>query len=107
MKTATWLTRLALAAALVGSLSACTIVPAHPGVYRGSSVYVETYPSYPTYRHGYSTPYYGDRDHHHGDRERRHFRDERRYDAPHRRNSPLENIPRPHRDIRRSLGLPR
>jgi hypothetical protein len=99
------LIRLALAAALLGSLGACTIVPAHPGAYRGSTVYVETYP---TYRYGYSGPYYGYRDHRHdGYRDGRHERDARRYDGPRRMDSPLESAARTHRDVRRSLGLPR
>lgn len=101
------LARLLLATALLGSLGACTIVPAHPGAYRGGgSVYVETYPEH---RHGYPDTYYYERNRRDYDRrEYRYYRDEpRRYEQPRRIESPLESAARTHRDVRRSLGLPR
>jgi hypothetical protein len=93
--------RLGLAAALLGSLAACTVVPVHPAAYRGPPVVVD---SYPGYRYGYpSTFYYGNRDHRHGgDRGGRQYRDDRR-----RYDSPLDSAARSHRNIRRGLGLPR
>lgn len=95
--------RLGLAIALLASLSACTVVPAHPhGYYRGPAVVVETYPSY---RYGYPHRHYDHdrRDYHAYDqRDRRHYRDEGR-----RHDSPFDSAARAHRDIRRSLGLPR
>ena len=95
--------RIGLVATLLGSLTACTVVPAHPhGYYAGPAVVVETYPSY---RYGYPHRHYGhDRGDYRGYDQRggRYYRDEgRRYD------SPLGNAARAHRDIRRSLGLPR
>lgn len=102
--------RLILAAALLASLGACTVVPVQPGAYRSTPVYVETYPAY---RYGYTPPgYYGnvyyERDRprydYYGDRR---YQEHRRYDAPARIESPLENAARVHRDVRRSLGLPR
>ncbi len=103
MKTHHRLLRLAIAVTLFGSLAACTVVPAHPHAYRGGPpVVIESYPVYrygPPPRH-----YYYERHDHRGydDRGGRHYRDGgRRYD------SPLEGAARAHRDIRRSLGLPR
>lgn len=58
--------RLGIVAALLGSLSACTIVPAQPYGYYGPSVHVETYPAY-----RYGPPH---RHHHH---DRHHYRDYR------------------------------
>ena len=96
------LTRLTLAAALLASLGACTVVPAYPAGYRAPPVYVETYPAYrpapPTVYYGYERGYRDDR--------RDYYRDDRRYDDR-RHSSPLEDAARVHRDIRRSLGLPR
>lgn len=106
MKRSQILIRLGLAAALLASLGACTVVPAYPaGHYRAPPAYVETYPAY-----GYGYPraniYYESGYRHydnHGGRyyDDRRFEDRRRYDAP---------LPPPlqlHRDVRRSLGLPR
>ena len=45
MKSST-LIRLGLAVIALGTLSACTVVPAHPVAYRSSPVVVETYPVY-------------------------------------------------------------
>lgn len=88
---------LGFALTLLASLGACTVVPAYPAAYRGPAVYVDPYPSY---RYGYPNTYH---DEHYG----RHYRDERRYDEPRRIESPLESAARAHRDVRRSLGLPR
>ncbi|WP_153133230.1 hypothetical protein [Dechloromonas hortensis] len=109
MKLKQMLTRLTIAALVLGGLSACTIVPAQPGAYgygyRTTPVYVETYP---TYRYGYPNTYYYGRDHRHYDnRDDRRYREERHYQEPRRIDSPLESAARAHRDVRRSLGLPR
>lgn len=101
MTLASTLSRLTLAAALLASLGACTVVPAYPTAYpagyRAAPVYVETYPAYrpapPVVYYGYERGYRDDR--------RDYYRDDRR------RSSPLEDAARVHRDIRRSLGLPR
>jgi len=95
------LSRLALAGALIASLGACTVVPAYPSGYRSAPVYVETYPTYrsappPVYYGGYERGY-----------DRGYYRDNRRYEDRRSYNSPLEDAARVHRDIRRSLGLPR
>ena len=89
--------RLSLAALLVAGLGACTVVPAYPpGAYRAPPpAYVETYPAY-----GYSGGvYYGyERGY---DRHPAYRHEGRRGEMP---------LPPPlqlHRDIRRSLGLPR
>jgi len=97
--------RLSLTVALLGSLSACTVVPAYPvGYQRPPPAYVETYPAYgyPAtsiyYRSGYR--YYDG----YGDR---HY-DHRGYDD--RRGGHGVPLPPPlqlHRDVRRSFGLPR
>lgn len=95
--------RLGIAAALFASLAACTVVPTQPrGYYGGPPVVVETYPVY-----RYEAPhrhYYYERHDHRGydDRDGRHYRDSGR-----RHESPLEGAARSHREIRRSLGLPR
>ena len=90
--------RLALAATLLGSLGACTVVPAYQAGYRATPVYVETYPayrsSYPGTYYQYERPYYGDRGNY-------------RYQEQRRSNSPFDDVARAHRDVRRSLGLPR
>lgn len=99
--------RLGLAIALLGSLTACTVVPAHPhGYYGGPPVVVETYPVY-RYGHPHRHPGYDRRDYrpydrHYEHRGDRHYRDDRR-----RHDTPFDNAARTHRDIRRSLGLPR
>lgn len=96
--------RLALAAVLLGSLGACTVVPAYPAGYRAAPVYVETYPAYrsgyPGTYYQYDRPYYGNRGDHY-------YREAPRYQEQRRPNSPLDDAARAHRDVRRSLGLPR
>lgn len=101
--------RLGLALAAIATLGACTVVPAQPGYYRAPPpAYGTAYPAYPAYGYpppaatvyyGTSTPYYGNRhDHRHYDRG---YEDRRRDEAV---------LPPPlqlHRDVRRSLGLPR
>lgn len=102
------LARLTLAALLLGGLNACTVVPAQPGAYgyyRSAPVYIETYPSY---RYGYpGTYYYGHEQRRYDDRDDRRYREERHYQESQRLESPLESAARAHRDVRRSLGLPR
>ena len=104
---------LGLAVALVASLGACTVVPIQPVGYRAPSVYVETYPTYPTYRYGYpsASVYYESNHRNYDNRGGNYYRydrdDERRYREPRRSESPLESAARTHRDVRRSLGLPR
>jgi hypothetical protein len=100
------LIRLTLAASLLGSLSACIVAPPHAVGYRAPSVYVE---SYPTYRSGYPNTYYnnGYGERHYDDRGGSYYRDERRYEEPRRIEAPFPNPAEVHRDIRRSLGLPR
>ena len=105
------LVRLSLAAVLFASLGACTVVPVHPVGYRAPPpVYVE---SYPTYRYGYpSASVYYESDHRRYDNRggnyyRDEHRNERHYREPQRGPSPLESAARTHRDVRRSLGLPR
>jgi hypothetical protein len=90
--------RFALAAVLLGSLGACTVVPAYPAGYRATPVYVETYPAY---RAGYSGSYYQHDRPYYGDRGEHHYQEQRRS------NSPFDEAARAHRDVRRSLGLPR
>lgn len=100
MKLSSPLIRLSLAAALLGSLGACTVVPAYPvGYHRAPPVYVESYPAY-----GYGYPraniYYESDRRHYDDRGGRYY-DNQRHEMP---------LPPPlqlHRDVRRSLGLPR
>lgn len=110
--------RLSFAVALVASLGACTVVPIQPvgyrAGYRAPPVYIETYPIYPTYRYGYpsaSVYYESNQRHYYDNRGGSHYRDERddgrRYREVQRRDSPLESAARTHRDVRRSLGLPR
>ncbi len=90
--------RIGLVASLLGSLSACTVVPAYPVGYQHRPAYVETYPvySYPStsiyYESGYHRHYDG-----YGDR---------RYEGR-RGDIPLPLPLQLHRDVRRSLGLPR
>ncbi|HXE39416.1 MAG TPA: hypothetical protein VN639_13170 [Azonexus sp.] len=100
------LIRLTLAAALLGSLSACVVAPSQPVGYRAPpSVYIETYP---TYRYGHPDPYYnGYGPRYYGDRDGRYYRDERRYEEQRPREVIIPGPAEVHRDIRRSLGLPR
>ena len=98
------LARLAVAAALLGSLSACVVAPPQAVGYRAAPVYVE---SYPVYRSGYSGGYYENDHRRYDDRGGRYYREERRYEEPRRIESPFEAAAEVHRDIRRSLGLPR
>ena len=100
------LIRLTLAAALLGSLSACVVAPPQAVGYRAPPpVYIETYP---TYRYGYPDPYYnGYGQRYYDDRGGRYYRDERRYEEPRHREATIPSPTEVHRDIRRSLGLPR
>jgi len=95
MKPLRIITRLTLAVALLGSLGACTVAPAYPVGYRAAPVYVESYPAYrsaPPVYYGYDRGYY---------------RDNHRYEERRPQRSPFEDAARAHRDVRRSLGLPR
>ena len=106
------LTRLGLATVLIGSLGACAIAPYPAGYHRPPPAYVETYPSYgqPSGTIYYNSGYrqYDDHrgrryDDHRGGR----YYDDRRYEEPRRHAAPLPPPLQLHRDIRRSLGLPR
>ena len=98
--------RFSVVLALLGSLSACVVAPAQPVGYRGPAVYVETYP---TYRYGHPNAYYDGYDdrRYYDDRGGRRYRDERRYEEPRRREATIPSPFQVHRDVRRSLGLPR
>ncbi len=96
--------RLGLAAFLLVGLGACTVVPTYPVGYQHRPAYVETYPvySYPgTSIYYQSGPRYFDS---YGDR---HYYGGRHYDDRQRGAMPLPPPMQLHRDIRRSLGLPR
>lgn len=95
--------RTTLAAALVASLGACTVVPAYPVGYQQRPAYVESYPVY-----GYpstSIYYQSGRRHYDGYGDR--YYDDRRYEDRRRSEMPLPPPLQLHRDVRRSLGLPR
>ncbi len=98
------LTRLGLATVLIGSLGACAIAPYPAGYHRPPPAYVETYPSYgqPSGTIYYNSGY-RQYDDHRGGR----YYDDRRYEEPRRHAAPLPPPLQLHRDIRRSLGLPR
>ena len=111
MRNKSRLTGTALLLLLLSGLSACTIVPAHPYAGRSAPVYVDSYPS-GNYGRPYGNSYY------YGDRGPRHDHDQGYYRQPERRDYRYEEprhestvrIPSPlevHRDVRRSLGLPR
>ena len=109
------LIRLSLTAVLLAGLGACTIVPAPPGAYRAPPVYVETYPGYRSpapnvyYEYESNHRHYDDRRGNNYRNARRDDRrhDERRYQEERQVESPLESAAQTHRNIRRSLGLPR
>ena len=93
-----------LAALLLATLGACTVVPTYPVGYQHRPAYVETYPvySYPgTSIYYQSGPRYFDS---YGDR---HYYGGRHYDDRQRGAMPLPPPMQLHRDIRRNLGLPR
>lgn len=95
--------RLSLAAVVLGALGGCAVVPYPQGYHRAPSVYVESYPTYGAPAPGYygsPRPYYGYGDH--GGR----YYEERRYEG-HRHEVPLPPPLQLHREVRRSLGLPR
>jgi hypothetical protein len=90
--------RLGLASILIGSLGACAVAPYPVAYHRAPPAYVETYPAYgqPS-----GTIYYNSGYRSYDDRASRQYEERRGYDAP---------LPPPlqlHRDVRRSLGLPR
>lgn len=100
--------RLSLASVILGILGGCAVVPYQTGYRRAPPVYVESYPAY-----GYSGPnvYYGDGRQRYDDRGGRYYDDRRydnrRYEEPRQRDMPLPPPLELHREIRRSLGLPR
>ena len=106
------LSRIGINLLLLSSLTACTVVPSYPSYSSGyavrpAPVYVETYGS-GYYGQPRGNAYYqGNSEHrreHYREEPRQDFRREApRQEAPHRIPSPLEV----HRDVRRSLGLPR
>jgi hypothetical protein len=105
------LLRLGLATALLGSLGACAVAPYPVGYHRPPPAYVETYPGYgqPS-----GTIYYNSGYRHYDDRGGRYYDDrggrqydDRRYEEPRRQAAPLPPPMQIHRDVRRSLGLPR
>lgn len=98
MKLKSLLTRLGLATVLIASLGACTVVPAYPtGYYRAPApAYVESYPAYGYSGSVYVAPPPRVYEHH-----------DRYYGGGYRREIPLPPPLQLHRDIRRSLGLPR
>lgn len=110
------LSRIGISLLLLSSLSACTVVPTYPSYSSGyavrpAPVYVETYgsgyygqPRGNAYFYGNSAPRYEPRREHYREAPRQEYRrDAPRHEAPARIPSPLEV----HRDVRRSLGLPR
>lgn len=86
---------LSLAAVILGSLGGCAVVPYPAGYYRAQPAYVQTYPAYgyPRANVYYEGGYRG--------------YDNRRYDDHQHYSQPLPSPREVHRDIRRSLGLPR
>ena len=104
MKLSQTIIRLGLATVLLGSLGACVVVPAHQaGYHRTPPAYVETYPAY-----GYprANIYYESGHRHYDDRGGRYY-DDRRHDDRRSYGAPLPPPLQLHRDVRRSLGLPR
>lgn len=103
------LPRIAVLLALVASLSACVVAPPSARHYSSGppAVYVETYPT-TYYRGGYDNHHYR-----HDNRPRQQFYREperREHYREERRPAPRASIPSPrevHREVRRSLGLPR
>jgi hypothetical protein len=111
MKLTQKLLRLGLATALIGGLGACAVAP-YPAGYHRAPAYVETYPGYgqPSGTIYYNSGYYRHYDDRGGryydDRGGRYY-DDRRYEDNRRQSVPLPPPLQLHRDVRRSLGLPR
>lgn len=100
------LTRLFLATTIFGILAGCTVAPVYPG-YRSTPAYVNTYPGYGHDSGPSTTIYYqpGSRryyDNGHQDHHRNHPQQQ-----PSRGPTVFESAAKTHRDVRRSLGLPR
>ena len=91
-----------LATGLAALLGACTVVPAGHVGYHSGPAYVESYPAYRSYPGTSTYYYYGNNGYQHGYR----GPDRGYYDRP-ARIAPLPPPLQLHRDIRRSLGLPR
>jgi hypothetical protein len=107
MPIAKTLTRTFFATIIFGILAGCTVAPVYPVGYRSTPAYVNTYPAY-GYGGAPSTSIY------YQSGGRRYYDDSPRYyrhDYPQQRSnhgpSVFESAARTHRDIRRSLGLPR
>ena len=94
---------LSLATVILGSLGGCAVVPYPVGYHRAPPVYVETYPAY-----GYPSAnvYYGPGRQYYDDRGGRYY-DDHRYEERRHNDFPLPPPLQLHREIRRSLGLPR
>lgn len=115
----THLTRITLSLLLIASLGACAVVPVPRYVGTPAPIYVETAPTVyigRTYDNRYYNNHHQDHDHRYQQREYRQERyrePERREhyrEAPPPRHESSARIPSPlevHRDVRRSLGLPR
>jgi hypothetical protein len=95
--------RLGLASILIGTLGACAVAPYPVTYYRAPPAYVETYPGY---AQPSGTIYYNSGYRSYDDRGSRHY-DDRRYEGRRHYDAPLPPPLQLHRDVRRSLGLPR
>ena len=109
------LTRLFVATAIFGSLAGCTVAPVYPVGYRSAPAYVNTYPGYgygnapstTIYYQSGSRRHYDDGHHHRDSYPQQRQAQEYRHSESRRMPSPLENAAQTHREVRRSLGLPR
>jgi hypothetical protein len=116
MSNHTRLTRSTLTLLLIASLGACAVVPVPRYVGSPAPVYVETAPTvyYGGYGRTYDNRHYRDNNYQQrGYRQERYREPERReyrHEQPEPRRESSTRIPSPlevHRDVRRSLGLPR
>jgi hypothetical protein len=100
-------TRLLLVTAIFGCLAGCTVAPIYPAGYRSAPVYGNTYPGYGYGGAPSTTIYYQSGSRHHHDGGREYYRHNSPQQQPSRGPSVFEGAARTHREIRRSLGLPR
>ena len=101
MPLAKTLTRLCIATVIFGCFAGCTVAPVYPVGYRSAP----SYGSYPGYGYGgapSTTIYYQSGSRRGYDDGHRHYRN----DSP-RGPTVFESAAKTHRDVRRSLGLPR
>ena len=99
------LARLSLATTIFGILAGCTVAPVYSG-YRSAPAYVNTYPGY-GYDGGPSTTiYYQPSSRRHYDNSNQHYH-RNHSQQPNRGPTVFESAAKTHRDVRRSLGLPR